>query len=618
MPVILITQSQEIELENHHDKTIIDLARNQGLFLKSSCGGKGKCGRCLIDLIEGRFLVGDKEVIVKKTMSRKALSCMTKVQGENAIIKIPKDTMIETSGQIIDNFILKHYEHNPSTKKVLLHIPHATLENQKSDREGVEEELLKQAHITKPKIPLPVLRKLPDALLKNDRAITLTLGRSQGFFSVIDVEPGDTTHSQYGLAMDIGTTTVVGILIDLNKGNIVGKASLYNRQITLAEDVISRISYIRSQKEVDLLKSLMIDDSVNPIIRHLCGEVGIKRNEIVRMALSGNTIMIHLLLGIDPRSIGKAPFQPVLRTPGSLRAREVGLEIVPDGIVDLMPSTSGYIGGDIASDIYVSGLHEEEELSILIDIGTNGEIVMCESGRMVACSTAAGPAFEGYGLYHGCRATMGAIEKINFDNKNNINLEIIGHDEASGICGTGIIDFIAEGFRIGLLDRRGKFNDELLKSLGLDHEIQIDGNSLKACIIARNENSTINGPILITEADIAKIFQSKAAIYAGMNILLKRQNKTWQDIKKLVLAGGFAKHINPINAVSIGLIPPIPIERIEVIGNGSLGGAYLALIESNAIDAMTAISLKIEVIELNMVEEFQDYYIDALFLPIRD
>jgi uncharacterized 2Fe-2S/4Fe-4S cluster protein (DUF4445 family) len=279
---------------------------------------------------------------------------------------------------------------------------------------------------------------------------------------------------------------------------------------------------------------------------------------------------------------------------------------------------SGYIGGDIVSDIYISGLHEEDELSVLIDIGTNGEIVMCEHGKLVACSAAAGPAFEGYGLYHGCRAAEGAIEKIGFDPGNGIRAEVIGQGKATGVCGTGVIDFIAEGLRIGLINKMGRFDDELLRELRLDYEIRDNEKVIKACIVTGEKNSAIRGPVVISEMDISKILQAKAAIHAGLKILLEIHEKRWQDIKKLVLAGGFAKRIDPHNAAAIGLIPPVPPERIEVIGNGSLGGAFLALTESGVIDAMSAISSGIDVIELNTHESFQQIYIDSLFLPGRN
>ena len=614
----LKTYTQEIELGNHHDKAIIDLAKNQGIFLKSSCGGKGKCGRCMINLIEGRFLIRDKEIVVSKPNTRKALSCITRVLSDNAVIEIPQDSLIETSGKIIDDFVLKYYEKNPTTKKYCLHIPQATLESQTEDCKRMKEQLLKRVSIRDIHIPLPILRKLPDALLQGDQTVTVTLGCVHDFWSLIDVEPADTTSAHYGMAADIGTTTVVVMLIDLTRGEIIGKSSLYNRQMTVAEDVISRISSIQSQKEIDLLKYLVIDDTLNPIIRHLCNEYSVKRRDIRRVALSGNTIMMHMLLGINPQGIGKVPFHPVTRVPDAFSASEVGLDIAPNGIVDLIPSVSGYIGGDIISDIYVSKLHEDRELSVLIDIGTNGEIVMCDDGNMVACSTAAGPAFEGYGLYHGCRASKGAIERVSFDKNNNVVIEVIGGGKANGICGTGMIDFIAEGLRIGLIDRKGKLNNELLKKLKLDYKIQENGKNIKACIIAGIDFSEINEPIVISELDISKILLAKAAVYAGMKILLKLHNKTWQDIKRFVLTGGFARQINLHNAVSIGLLPSIPEDRIEVIGNGSLAGAFLALVEPNAIDVMTAISSKIDVIELNMYEDFQKCFVNALFLHNSD
>jgi len=613
----LKTNVQEIELENRHDKAIIDLAKNQGIFLKSSCGGKGKCGRCMINLIEGRFLIRDKEIVVSRSDPRKALACITRVSGDHARIEIPQDSLIEASGKIIDDFVLGSYAIDPPTKKHCLHIPEATLDNPTADCIRIKAQLLKRADIRKVHFPLPILRKLPEALAHGHQTITVTLGRAHDSWSIIDVEPADTTSAHYGAAFDIGTTTVVAALIDIDKGEIIGKSSLYNRQITVAEDVVSRISFIQSQKEIDLLKSLVIDDTVNPIIRHLCNEYRVKHQDIKRAVLSGNTIMMHMLLGVNPQGIGKAPFQPVTKGPDAFPASEVGFEIAPHGMVELIPSVSGYIGGDIISDIYVSRLHEDDELSVLIDIGTNGEIVMCENRKLVACSTAAGPAFEGYGLYHGRKAGKGAIERVSFDKHNNVVFEVIGGGQASGICGTGMIDFIAEGLRIGLLNRSGKFNTELLEELKLNYQIQENGKNIKACVIASNDFSEIEEPVVISELDISKILLAKAALYAGMKILLKLHNKTWHDVKRFVLTGGFAKNINLHNAVSIGLLPPIPEDRIEVIGNGSLAGAYLALVEPNAIEVMTEISSKVDFIELNMHEDFQSCFVDALFLPGR-
>jgi len=394
MSVILRTYDQKAEVEDPQQNTLLEMARNKGIFITSSCGEQGKCGQCLVDLIEGKFLINEKEISVSKDKPRRALACRTKVKSRDAVVEIPKSSLIEFSGKIVADFTVKHKDFDPPIKKLCLQVPLAVLESQESDRQRLEKEILKHISFSRIHIPLAVLRMLPFSLDKGDQRITVTLGRREGQWSVVNIEPGDTAPILYGVAVDIGTTTVVGGLVDMTKGEFIDKISLYNQQIIVAEDVISRISFIRSYKEVVLLRSLVVDKTINPMIKHLCRTHHIRREDISRAALSGNTIMMHLLLGLSPKSIGESPFQPVERTPGPLPARDVGLDISPDGIVDVMPSASGYIGGDITSDIYVSGLYEEKELSILIDIGTNGEIVMSDGDKMVACSTAAGPPLK--------------------------------------------------------------------------------------------------------------------------------------------------------------------------------------------------------------------------------
>jgi uncharacterized 2Fe-2S/4Fe-4S cluster protein (DUF4445 family) len=534
------------------------------------------------------------------------------------VVEIPKNSLVEMSGKIVVDFAVKEKKIDPPTKKICFLIPQAVLENQEPDRLRLEKEISKQASVKDVYISLQVLRKLPFALEKGKQRVTVTLGCLNERWSVVNIEPGDTTQKVYGLAVDVGTTTVVGGLVDITKGELIGKVSLFNQQITVAEDVISRLSSIKSPKELDLLRTLVIHNTINPIIRHLCKAHDIHKEDISRAAVSGNTIMMHLLLGLSPKSIGEVPFQPVDRSPGAFIAQDVELEILPQGIVDVMPSVSGYIGGDVTSDIYVSKLHQEKDFSVLIDIGTNGEIVTCDNGDIKACSTAAGPAFEGYGLYHGCRAALGAVEKVAFDEKEHIQIKVISGGKASGICGTGVIDFLAEGLRIGLINQMGRLDETKLKELKLDWTVKQNGREIRACIIAEDKRSALNGPVVITESDISKILQAKAAVYAALKILLEIQGKSWRDIKKLVIAGGFGRHIHLKNAVSMGLLPPVSEDKVEMIGNGSLGGAFLALIESDVVGKMNEILSRVEVIELNMQESFQQHYIDALFLPNRN
>jgi len=618
MSVILKTYDREIEIDDPQHKTLMELARYRGIFITSSCGEQGQCGRCLVHLIQGKFLVNKKKVTATKDHPRKALACLTQVQCRNAVVEIPKSSLVEMSGKIVVDFKLKHKQVNPPTKKDCFSIPPAVLESQESDRKRMEKEILKNISVNNANISLQVLRKLPFALDKGDQKITVTLGQMNDQWSVVNIEPGNTTQKVYGLAVDVGTTTVVAGLVDITKGKLIDKVSLYNQQVTVAEDVISRLSSIKSHKELDLLRSLVVHNTINPIIKYLCKVHDITKEDISRIALSGNTIMMHLLLGLSPKSIGEVPFQPVDRSPGAFLAQDLELEVLPQGIVDVIPSVSGYIGGDVTSDIYVSKLHQEKDFAVLIDIGTNGEIVTYDHGQIKACSTAAGPAFEGYGLYHGCRATLGAVERVNFDEENNIQIKVIGEGKASGICGTGVIDFLAEGLRTGLINQMGRFDERKLKELRLDWKVKQDSREIKACVIAGDKRSALSEPVVITESDISKILQAKAAVYAALKILLKVQEKSWQDIKKLFLAGGFGRHIHFKNAVSIGLLPSIPEHRAEMIGNGSLGGAFLALIESDVVLKMKEILSRVEVIELNMHKDFQQYYIDALFLPHRN
>ncbi|MFW6139772.1 MAG: ASKHA domain-containing protein [Acidobacteriota bacterium] len=618
MSVILKNYDREVEIDNHQHKTVMELARIKGIFITSSCGEQGKCGRCLVDLIQGEFLINNKKITATKDHPRKALACQTRVKSQKAVVEIPKSSLVELSGKIIVDFTIKSKKVDPPTKKVCLHIPRAVLESQEPDRLRLEKEISKHTMITHIRLPLEILRQLPYALDKGDQTVTVTLSRRNDQCFVVHIEPGDATKRVYAVAVDVGTTTVVGGLVDLIKGELIDKVSLYNQQITVAEDVISRLSSIKSQKGLDLLRSLVIQNTINPIIKHFCSVHDIPKEDISRTAVSGNTIMMHLLLGLSPKSIGEVPFQPVDRSPGPFSAREVGLDISPEGIVDIIPSVSGYVGGDVTSDIYVSKLNEEKDLAVLIDVGTNGEIVTCDHGQMKACSTAAGPAFEGYGLYHGCRAAQGAVERVAFDEENNIKIKVIGGGKASGICGTGIIDFLAEGLRIGLINQMGRFNEERLKELRLNWKVKQNGREIKACLVAENEYSTLNEPVVVTESDISKILQAKAAVYASLKVLLEIQGKSWRDINRLVIAGGFGRHIHFNNAVSIGLLPPIPEGRAEMIGNGSLGGAFLALIEAGVIRKMDEILSKVEVIELNMQKSFQQHFIDALFLPNRN
>ncbi|MDZ8119977.1 ASKHA domain-containing protein [Pontiella agarivorans] len=425
--------------------------------------------------------------------------------------------------------------------------------------------------------------------------------------------------SGFGLAVDIGTTTVVAALIDLSSGEVDCRESLYNQQILKADDVVSRISLCSEEGELEKLKNLVIEHTLNPLIHRLCDKTGIKKTAIRHAVLSGNTVMMHIFFGISPESIGVIPFEPVSRHFEST-AGDLGINIHPDAPIEDIPAISGYVGGDITSDLYVfehrtvrnpSRVWKKGDLALLIDIGTNGEMVAYLDGKMTACATAAGPAFEGAGLLHGARAASRAIDTVRFDEKLDFELSVIGDPNPMGLCGSAIIDFIAEGFRCGLINRVGRFNVELLKQQ--DRYEQVAG--MHACMLVAPQLSATGESITVTEGDVAEILKAKAAIYGGLKSLLRELGKTVHDLDHVILAGGFAKHINLENAICIGLLPDIGKEKYDIIGNGSLAGATLALLDRKVRPKCLEMIRRPEVITLNQTDHFVNHYQEALAIP---
>jgi len=414
----------------------------------------------------------------------------------------------------------------------------------------------------------------------------------------------------FGVAVDVGTTTVVAALINLENGRVTHRASLYNQQILKAADVVSRISLCNTPSQLEVLQELVIHKTLNPLILKLCADSGINKDEMLHLTVSGNTVMTHIFFGVSPVSMGTLPFDPVSRTfVDTASAR--GIDINPTALIQAIPAISGYIGGDITSDIFASKLQENGGLSVLIDIGTNGEIVANLDGKMTACSTAAGPAFEGAGLLHGTRAASRAIDSIQYDRNLDFKLTIIDEQTPMGLCGSAIIDFIAEGFRCGLINSMGRYDIELLKKKQRYESVY----NMHACILVPAEQSATGKSITVTEGDIAEILKAKAAIYGGLKSLLTELGRTAHKVDHLILSGGFAKHINIRNAITLGLLPDISPEKYQVIGNGSLAGATLALLDKDVGRAYLELIDKPRVITLNQTPHFLNYFQEALAIP---
>jgi len=420
-----------------------------------------------------------------------------------------------------------------------------------------------------------------------------------------------------GIAVDIGTTTVAAILVELSTGKILARETAYNRQIELADNIASRIALCREDEKLKQLQHLIIKETLVPMLGKLSVQSSRSLDQVTEIVLSGNTVMSHLALGLSALSIGTIPFEPLTKVFSDHAAPEIGLTNCPNARVRTVPAIAGYVGGDLVSDLYISE-PDSARLELIVDIGTNGEIILNDHGKLTATATAAGPAFEGAGLLHGCRADIGVIEKIVCQLDDSIKFETIGGKPATGLCGSATVDFIASAWRTGLLNDMGRFDLARLRAANRLVELEYHGIKGNSCMIVRQEESGLKEPILITEFDVSQILKAKAAVYAGIRTLLERSGHRIGDIERLVLAGGFAAHLRIPNAITIGLLPEIPLEKYDVVGNGSLAGAYAALGAGGVWEELHRIAKRPDSCHLAETNEFENRFIDALAIPNLD
>ena len=420
---------------------------------------------------------------------------------------------------------------------------------------------------------------------------------------------------EFGLAIDIGTTTVVVLLAELATGRILARASDFNQQIRLGDDVLARIDLCASQPGmVEQLQKAICRDTILPLARMACKKAGIAIEQVGGMSVAGNATMLHLLFGIDPTPMGIAPFTPRFLDHQIRPASAIGLCDLGNMPIHALPGFAAYVGADIAAGVFATGLHYESEPTLFVDVGTNGEIVLVKGDRLYGCATAAGPAFEGSGLTCGMRATEGAIEGVTIsktdDNLVNITLKTIGDlplTQSPGICGSAYIDFLAQARSAGVLTGSGRFDPDVVTANPSLFSETDNGRAMLLC--------GAGNPTRISEPDIALLLQAKAAIAAGIQILLGQEGLTSATVKKVYLAGGFGMHLDVAHAIGCGLLPGFAPEQVEAVGNTSLGGAYLAMLDATVIEELDRLRTRAEIIELNLDPEFEDCYIDNLSLP---
>jgi len=586
-----------VTAEVRDGETVLDAAVAAGVPIDSACGGEGTCGRCKV-LVEGPHRAQRGRLDEASWAQGIRLACLTRPEGD-------VNVFVPEGSQVGAGRILTWYKEVPiktaaplaETMVVELGVP--SLEDHLADLERLRCGL----GLASADIGLQALRRLPAVLRSAQWKVMATVDRVNA--RIMDVRPADGRRS-LGAAVDIGTTTVAVELVDLATGGTLAQASQYNRQLVAGEDVLARIAYAE-ERGTDRLQELVVA-TINQLVGELCtldGPAGARAEEIVAVSVGANPAMVHLLLGLDPRSIRYEPYVPVAHLPPAVRAAELGLAVNAEAPVYCVPGRAAYVGGDITADVLLSGLHRGEGPSLLIDVGTNGEVVLGNRDWMVACSTSAGPAFEGGEVSCGMRAMDGAIDSVRISERD-LDLTTIGRGAPRGICGSGLIDLVAQMFLRGFLDRKGRIQyegSERARRAGQGAEFVVHRGARE---------------IVVTDDDIASIVRTKAAIYAGCTVLLDSVDLRFEDLERVYIAGGFGGHIDIDNAQLIGLLPDLPRERFEFIGNGSLGGARMCLLSAEARAEAAAIYDRMTYLDLSSSPAFFDQYSSALFLPHTD
>ena len=609
-----------VECELPAPITLSEAAVRAGIVLNAHCGSAGSCGGCSVDLIAGRFADAEGREIALDGAGHRSLACKTQVLAGAFHVRVPRHSLVEAGEKVVMDFAhTPAFSIRPPVRREALKLTPPRLEDARGDLERIVDALAQRGYQGHIAASLYVTAQAA-VLAGCGYEATVHLTADREGWHIIRIQPGQAASTMFGAAVDVGTTTVVVALVDLASGQIVDVASSYNQQIIRCDDVASRISYASSPAALAELQDLVVEATVNRLLRLLVGRHGAAAQDVLHMTVSGNTVMSHLFCGLNPTGIGGVPFAPVTNRPGPYRGRHLKLAMNAEGFVDISPSTSAYIGGDITSDVYVCGQQDTDEVTAMIDIGTNAEITVGNRDRLIGCAAPAGPAFEGHGLSCGMRAAVGAIDTLRLAGLTAApEFTVIGKTKPSGVCGSGLIDFVAQGFRAGLLTMAGRFSPQALESCARIRRIPHEDRELLAYEIVPAE-ATDDGlaAITITERDIAALLQAKGVIFAALQIAMKHLGKGFGQIDRFYLAGGFARHIDLGNAIAMGLLPDIPHERYSFVGNGSLAGAFLCLVDEQVRQQLPHVAALPQVVELNLDPEFMDSYTMAMFIPHAD
>lgn len=591
--------------------------------MDTPCGGEGSCGRCVVR-VDSRDIQTDSLGILPKEAVDEGyvLACKTVVLDSPLTVEVP-EPVGRTGGKFIededadwlipDELVSGRLQIEPLARKMFLRVPAPQLEDGLSDADRVTRSIQKEIGKRRVEYPLSVIQSLADALRENDGRVTVTLMHTSDRDRVIDVKSGDRSTRSFGVAVDVGTTTIAVQLVSLTTAKVLATRIDYNAQISCGLDVISRIHYARSPIRREELRVRVLG-TINNLIRKAAQAHGVTPDEISTAAIAGNTAMMHLLLGLNPEYIRLEPYTPTLHEASNFTAEEIGVHIHPESRIFLCPSVGSYVGGDITAGLLCTGFVEDtESIHLFMDIGTNGELVVGNRDFLITCACSAGPAFEGGGIEQGMRAAAGAIERVEIDPETGVaKYWTIGDAKPLGICGSGMISLLANLFRIGWIDQAGKLSRSRKSSA-----IQFDGRRGQYQVVSAEESET-GSAITISEVDIENIMRAKAAVYCAIGLLLNHAGVAVDKVSDIYIAGGFGRFLDLEDAITIGLLPDLPRDKFKYIGNSSLSGAHKVLISREYRERLFELSRRMTYIELNTNPSYMDQYTSALFLPHTD
>lgn len=603
------------EIEMRRESTLLDAAREADVHINASCNGKGSCGKCKL-IVESGDIKSEPTALLSTREKEKhyVLACQTRVFG-NVTARIP-DEAIERTLKVAGmgeeattrlKGLVKDIR--PMLVDIPLELEPPTLDDSVSDLDRLNRGLKKSGCcIADFTVGINVIRQLSAAMRDKNWKVTASVIRRNGTNHIVAVTPGNGQAASLGLAIDVGTTSIVVYLVDMMDGSILAATSGHNQQAACGDDVINRI--VCAEKDGVAKLSRMALATINNLISEALAVVNADKNQIKNVVISGNTTMTHLLLKIEPKYIRREPYIPTISEFPVLQAADIGIKANPVAAVFIMPDPASYVGGDIVSGLLFAGFHRTNLMTLFIDVGTNGEIVLGNREWLMTASCSAGPAFEGGGIRWGMRAEEGAIDKVSIDPETfEPVFSTIGNAQPRGICGSGMIDLISEMMQTGVIGQNGKFK------IDSSHpRMKLDGEDL-AYILAFANQTPMEEDIVFTEIDIHSLILSKGAVYSGFMVLLKQSGLDFSAIDQVLISGGFGRYLNIDKAITIGLLPDIDRAKFKYLGNSSIAGAYMALLSDGYRNEVREISQKMTYIDFSSNSQFMDEFTSALFLP---